>query len=85
MKPCVTGKKMYPTMEIAEDALIEARTQFEYKANQGPIGVYVCDDCGYYHLTSQGKMNDRLAAQLKDGKINLQKEANQWIDKLKQR
>lgn len=85
MKPCVTAKKMYPSQEIAEDALIEARTQFEYKANQGPVGVYLCDDCNYYHLTSQGKMNERLAAQLKDGKINLQKEANQWLNKIKRR
>jgi len=64
MKPCVTGKKMYPSEEIAEYALIEARTQFEYKENQGPIGVYLCDDCG---------------------KIKLQKEANQWLGKLKKR
>ncbi|MBK5278140.1 MAG: hypothetical protein JJE09_04675 [Bacteroidia bacterium] len=76
---------MYPSREIAEDALIEARTQFEYKANQGPIDVYMCEDCGYYHLTSQGKMNDKLATQLKDGKIKLQKEANQWMNKIKKR
>jgi hypothetical protein len=76
---------MYPSQEIAEDALIEARIHFNYKENQGPIGVYQCDDCGYYHLTSQGKMNDRLSAQLKDGRIKLQKEANQWIGKLKKR
>ncbi len=85
MKPCPTTKKMYPSLEIAEDALIEARTQFDYKPNQGPVGVYLCDDCGYYHLTSQGKMNEKLATQLKDGKIKLQKEANQWLDKLKKR
>ena len=85
MKPCITGKKMYPSQEIAEDALIEARTQFEYKANQGPIGVYLCEDCGCYHLTSQGKINDRLAEQLKNGSINLQKEANKWTSKLKKR
>ena len=76
---------MYPSQEIAEEALIEARTQFDYKLNQGPIGVYQCEDCGYYHLTSQGIMSDKLASQLKDGKINLQKEANQWIAKLKKR
>ena len=83
MKPCVTAKKMYPSQEIAEDALIEARTQFEYKENQGPIGVYQCEDCGYYHLTSKGKMNDKLAAQLKNGKIKLQKEANRWTEKFR--
>ena len=85
MKPCSSTKKMYPSLEIAEEALIEARTQFDYKVNQGPVGIYLCEDCGYYHLTSHGKMNERLASQLKDGKINLQKEANQWINKFKKR
>jgi uncharacterized OB-fold protein len=85
MKPCISAKKMYPSQEIAEEALIEARTQFDYKLNQGPIGVYQCEDCGYYHLTSQGKINDKLASQLKDGKIKLQKEANQWMAKMRKR
>ncbi len=74
---------MYPSQEIAEDALIEARTQFDYKINQGPVGVYLCEDCGYYHLTSKGKMNERLTTQLKNGKIDLHKEANQWMSKFK--
>jgi hypothetical protein len=79
----MTNKKVFQTMDMAEDALIAARTQFDYRPNNGPIAVYQCGDCGYYHLTSQGKMNERLATQLAEGKIRLHKEANRWLDKLK--
>lgn len=85
MVTCVSNKKPYPTKEIAEDALIEAHTNFEYTRGNGPIAVYVCEDCGYYHLTSQGAMNQRLEQLLKDGKIHRQKEANQWLTKMKRR
>ncbi len=82
---CVSNKKVYLTEDIAEQALIEAHTQFEYTRGSGPVAVYRCDDCGYYHLTSQGQMNQTLERLLKDGKIQRQKEANQWVHKLKRR
>ena len=80
---CVTNKKVYPTREVAEDALIEARIKFEYASGSGPVGVYQCEDCGYYHLTSKGPVNENLAQQLAEGKIKLQKEANRWLGKMK--
>lgn len=82
---CVSNKKVYVTEAIAEQALIEAHTQFEYKRGSGPIAVYRCEDCGYYHLTSQGQVNSKLAALLREGKIQRQKEANQWLHRLKKR
>jgi hypothetical protein len=85
MKTCVSHKKIYESQEMAEDALIAARTKFDYRANSGPVAVYRCDDCGCFHLTSQGKTNDRLAKHLAEGKIDLQKEADRWLDKLKNR
>jgi hypothetical protein len=85
MAGCVTNKKMYPTQQIAEDVLIEARTRYEYASGKGPIAVYKCDDCGQYHLTSSGEMNAKLADYLKSGKIKLQKEADHWLGKIKKR
>lgn len=82
---CVSGKKMYPSERIAEDALIEAQTNFNYPANSGPVAIYRCEECGEYHLTSRGPMNERLAKQLSEGKIRKQKEANFWMDKLKRK
>lgn len=76
---------MYSTRELAEDALIETQTRFEYKGNNGPIAVYQCDDCGQFHFTSKGPMNERLARALADGAIARQKEANRWLEKLKKK
>lgn len=83
MNRCSSGKRTYPTREVAEDALIETRTRFENP--QGPVSVYQCEDCGYFHLTSKGPMNEKLARALAEGSIGRQKEANRWLDKLKRR
>ena len=81
---CVSNKKVYQTRELAEEALIEAQSQYEYKGG-GPVAVYQCDDCGYFHLTSKGPMNQRLADLIKSGKIGRAREANQWLHKLKKK
>jgi len=76
MLTCITGKRVYETLETAETALIDAYGKF----NRGPIAVYKCDDCGYYHFTSRGPMNEKLAAAIGSGKIKDQQRANDWMD-----
>jgi hypothetical protein len=76
---------MYITESLAVDALIEANTQFQFGNHQGPVAVYLCDDCGHYHLTSQGKINERLESLIKEGKLKKMKEAAQWESKFKKR
>jgi hypothetical protein len=83
MQVCPTHKKVYVTYEIAENALIAAHTRFDYPHGGGPVAVYECNECHYYHLTSQGEMNERLAQHLKEGKIKRQKEADYWLSKMK--
>jgi len=83
VKTCPSHKRIYQTRDQAENALIEARAKFDHAPNSGPIAVYQCEDCGFYHLTSKGTMNEKLAKHLAEGKIDLQKEANRWLDKLK--
>lgn len=78
MQTCVTNKRSYLTAELAEEALIGAHINFEYGKGTGPIGIYQCEDCGQFHLTSKGTMNARLQQMLKDGEIKKQKEANWW-------
>jgi hypothetical protein len=85
MKTCITGKRPYPTQAIAEDALIEAHMQYDYGKSTGPVGVYLCEECGKFHLTSQGVMNERLAQLIKEGKIKLAREAGKWADKFRKR
>ena len=76
---------MYPSQEVAEEVLIESWSRYNYGQGQGPIAVYQCDDCGRFHLTLKGLMNEKLAAAIKDGTIKLRKEANKWGDRLKRR
>jgi hypothetical protein len=83
MIKCSSGKRVYFSAEIAEEVLIETRTRFDYANDNGPVATYKCDDCGYYHLTSKGKINDKLAEYLSSGKIQRQKNANQWLKKFK--
>ncbi len=80
---CNSGKRSYLTGQLAEEALIEAHINFDYRAGGGPIAIYVCGECGAYHLTSQGTMNERLAGLIKDGYIQNQKEAAQWQQNFK--
>lgn len=85
MAGCESGKKMYATREIAEEVLIHAWSTYEYSPGRGPVAVYQCDECGQFHLTSSGEMNPKLAEQLANGNIKLNREANRWLDKLKKR
>lgn len=73
---------MFTSKESAEDALIEARIKFNHAKGSGPIAVYKCEDCGHYHLTSTGTMNERLKKFIDEGKLKLHKEAGYWSDKL---
>ena len=83
MKKCPSQKKIYSTEELAVEALIEARTHFDFRLNQGTVAVYRCDDCGEYHLTSKGKMNEKLGLLIKNGNINRMQEVSNWEKKLR--
>jgi hypothetical protein len=85
MIKCITHKKVFPSIAIAEDALIDSWSKFNYAPGKGPVAIYRCDDCGYYHFTSQGAMNEKLKTHIRSGSIKLQKEANAWMDKLKKK
>jgi hypothetical protein len=82
---CSSGKIKYPSEEAAEEALLGLWIKNEYTAGQGPVGVYRCDDCGEFHLTSKGTMSDKLQQAVRSEKFNRQKEAKNWEDKLKRK
>ncbi len=85
MIKCATNKKVYLTEALAEEALVGAHTAFNYGVGSGPVAVYRCEDCGYYHLTSRGAVNPKLKQLFDDGSIARQKEADAWLAKLKRR
>lgn len=76
---------MYPTAEVAEEALIAAWIAYDYRQGKGPIGVYRCEDCGAFHLTSKGIVNKKLEEYIAAGKIQRDKDVNAWLDKIKRK
>ena len=76
---------MYPTESIAEEALISAWITYQYTQGNGPIGVYLCEECGAYHLTSKGKINHKLQESISSGKIQRSKETDAWLNKIRRK
>jgi hypothetical protein len=85
MNRCKSGKRVFASHEEAIEALLAARTKFEYREGNGPVSVYRCDECGFYHLTSKGQMNDTLRQSLSNGSIDRQKEADKWEERLRKK
>ena len=79
---CPSGKRIYHSKQLAEDALLELWSKNDYK-HGGPINIYQCEDCGNFHMTSKGLVNNRLAQYLSDNRSRIDKEANRWLDKIK--
>lgn len=76
---CVTGKVCFETIEKAEEALINNRIRFK----TGPKNIYQCNDCGFYHFTSQGEERSNLSDQETQEHINRERDASHWEDKLR--
>lgn len=76
--PCVTGKIIYESEQLAEEALVAAWVTHDYREGSGPIAVYQCHDCQRYHFTSQGNMNTYLEDKIESGFIAAQKRARDW-------
>ena len=76
---------MYPSEFVAEEALIAAWTAYAYTNNNGPVGIYLCEICGSYHLTSKGPINKRLSEFIDSGQLKKNAEANRWLDKVRKR
>ena len=82
---CSSGKRSYHSLELAEEALIGAHIAYHYPNGSGPMDVYLCDDCGQYHLTSSGAMNLRLKQMLEEGTIQKQRDASWWEGRIKKK
>jgi len=74
---------MYPTESLAEEALVSAWIKYDYARGNGPVAIYRCEDCGTFHFTSKGKMNEKLSTLLAKGEIRKEKEADKWLNKIK--
>lgn len=81
--PCVTGKVIYESEYDAEEALLSAWIRNDYRKGSGPKSIYQCLDCGRFHFTSQGVMNDFLREKIESGYVATQKRAREWEDRLR--
>ncbi|MEQ9405011.1 MAG: hypothetical protein RIM99_15570 [Cyclobacteriaceae bacterium] len=54
---CVTGKNCFETEDLAIEALIQNHIKFRHREGAGPINVYECRDCRFWHFTSSGKVS----------------------------
>ncbi|SNS69849.1 hypothetical protein SAMN05421640_0900 [Ekhidna lutea] len=57
---CISGKKCFESEELAEEALIQNHIRNNYRGGEGPVNVYQCDNCGYWHFTSKGDKSEKL-------------------------
>lgn len=73
-------KRAYETRDLAVEALLGARIRFH---GNTATGVYQCEDCGYWHLTSHGNIDPELDHALKNGSIDRLREAEYWERKLR--
>jgi hypothetical protein len=85
LRSCPSGKIAYSSSAMGEDALVDLWSRNDYAPGNAPVAVYRCDDCGLYHLTSKGQMSEALSEAINSGKIQKQREAKRWEDKLKKR
>lgn len=83
MAACSSGKRSYINEAIAVEALIEAHVHFDYGNRSGPMATYQCDECGQFHLTSGGPMNQKLEQYQRDGTLDKLRIAQRWSTKWK--
>ncbi|WP_367914381.1 hypothetical protein [Leadbetterella sp. DM7] len=74
------SKRSYLSEELAVTALLEVRSRFETNSS---VTVYLCEDCGQWHLTSRGTIHPKLTALLQSGEITRRIEAGHWERKLR--
>lgn len=80
---CSTKKICFISREVAEEELMANRAKYNYSPGSGPVNIYKCNICEYYHFTSKGEMNPKLLSKDSKKKIDRESEANYWLNKLK--
>lgn len=75
---CPTHKKCYPTEQIAEEALIQARIRFD---SNTASSVYQCEDCGEWHMSSKGELNAKLKQAIDSGELENEKKKLDWEER----
>ena len=83
MKPCPSGKQVFPSEDVAVEALLDLWSRVDFGLGAAPVTVYVCYDCGQYHFTSKGVRHPRLEELLSGKDLKLRRQASSWERKLR--
>ena len=76
---CSTGKNGYYTEEEVQEALIRSHIKFPKPANS----YYQCNECGEYHLTSQGTRHPLINDPKVKERINREQRTQDWEGRFK--
>ena len=76
---CVTGKNGYYAEAEVQEALIRSQINFI----QGAINYYVCNECGEFHLTSQGERHPLLRDPKVQERIKQEQRTREWEGRLR--
>ena len=80
MSVCPSRKIIYYNEQEAKEGLIKLHVKY---LNSSTRTFYTCSQCGYFHLTSSGEIDDTLKQAQQTGRINQLSEADYWIRKLR--
>jgi hypothetical protein len=79
MIDCPSRKIIYYSEKEAKEFLIMLHVKYQ---NSSTRTFYTCDQCGYFHLTFLGEIDDTLKQAEQVGRIDQLREADYWIRKL---
>ena len=83
MSGCSSGKRTFETESLAVEALIQNHIINNYRANEGPVNVYECPECGYWHFTSKSARHSLFDDPEIMKTIAREKQAHNWERGLK--
>jgi len=78
---CSTGKNGYYREAEAQEALIRSHIRYLTAAKS----YYLCNDCGEYHLTSQGELHESLNDPKVKERIKRERQEQEWAERLNKR
>jgi hypothetical protein len=78
MAGCISGKSIFQSKELAEEALIQNHIRNNHREGSGPINVYECRDCLNWHFTSNGNVSPLLLDSEIKKRIAKERTALEW-------
>lgn len=78
---CSTGKNGYYSETEVQEALIRSHIGFKSAASN----YYLCEECGEYHLTSQGGLHPLLNDPKVQERIKREQQEQEWKSRFKRR